>query len=551
MFDSNIAIGVMDVSRMFKRYRHPRYRVLEAFGLPLRKGAYDEFWALRGISFELERGDSLGLIGQNGAGKSTLLNIVCGRLQPSSGSVTVRGNVQALMELGTGFHPEFSGRANILSSLAYQGVTGREARRLLDAIVDFSELAEFIDQPLKTYSTGMYARLAFSTATEIVPDILIIDEVLGAGDAYFAAKCVERMHRLTKELGATVLFVSHDTVSVQRMCNRAIWLDRGQIRMTADTLTIAKAYHAWVLERDEERLRAETSRSVFRLRAGTVSAGGDWVGKMPLTPSAPSQPSGPRTPERSGLMELAPVCDASRPSDRIDPCTLAQAGDRAEAVFLETSMTTDRHRGAGGQTLTTADLGSQEGPAPGDLGPRDKWDTEEARFLEVWPCSAATSARKHIFSRGENIVLRLVAEIFIDLPSLWVVAVVYDSSGNRIAVLAERVDYCIPAGVHEFLLTVKQPTIRQGEYVSTVELLPELDFYWNGKGRLPYLCMWDRRLHFKVDEDYQGTVNMGLVYLPAALTHNAVAAGPASIEPRISQTGRSSSRSVDDISRSC
>ena len=165
MFDSTIAIAVTDVSRMFKRYRHPRYRVMEALGLPLPKGAYDEFWALRGISLELERGDSLGLIGQNGAGKSTLLNIVCGRLQPSSGSITVRGNVQALMELGTGFHPEFSGRENILSSLAYQGVIGREARRRVDEIIDFSELADFIDQPVKTYSTGMYARLAFSTAT--------------------------------------------------------------------------------------------------------------------------------------------------------------------------------------------------------------------------------------------------------------------------------------------------------------------------------------------------------------------------------------------------
>ena len=527
MSDSNIAIAVADVARMFKRYRHQRYRVMEAFGLPIPKGAYDEFWALRGISLELERGDSLGLIGQNGAGKSTLLNIVCGRLQPSSGSVTVRGNVQALMELGTGFHPEFSGRENILSSLAYQGVAGREARRLLDAIVDFSELAEFIDQPLKTYSSGMYARLAFSTATEIVPDILIIDEVLGAGDAYFAAKCVDRMHRLTKEAGATVLLVSHDTVSVQKICDRAVWLDRGQIRMSADTLTIAKAYHAWVLERDEERLRAETSRSVLRMRARPVSTGGEGVGKMPFSPpSASSQPSEPGTPEWSGPMEFAPACNAPpRTESGIDLGTVAPADDSADAVpaavFLETRAASDRPRALRDQTLTTADFGSQQGTAPDELGPRDKWNTEEARFLEVWPCCATTFARKHIFSRSENIVFRLVAEIFIDLPSLWVVAVVYDSHGNRIAVLAEKVDYCVPVGIHEFLLMVEHPTIRQGEYVSTVELLPELDYYWSGKGRLPYLCMWDRRLHFKIDEGYQGTVDLGRVYLPVTLTHNA------------------------------
>jgi ABC-type polysaccharide/polyol phosphate transport system ATPase subunit len=540
MFDSNIAIAVADVSRMFKRYRHRRYRVMEAFGLPLPKGAYDEFWALRDISLELERGDSLGLIGQNGAGKSTLLNIVCGRLQPSSGSVTVRGNVQALMELGTGFHPEFSGRDNILSSLAYQGVIGREARRRLDEIIDFSELADFIDQPVKTYSTGMCARLAFSTATAIAPDVLIIDEVLGAGDAYFAAKCAERMHRLTKESGATVLLVSHDTVSVQKMCDRAIWLDRGQIRMTADTLTIAKAYHAWVLERDEERLRAATSRSVLQMRARPASTGGDGVGKIPLTPpSAPNQPSEPRTPEWSGPMELARVCNVpSRAESGINPGTVAPADGSADAapaaVVLETMAATDHPTAAGDQTPTGADLGSQQGAAPDEAGPRDRWDTAEARFLEVSPCSAATLARKHTFSLGEDIVLRLVVEVFIDLPSLWVVAVVYDSHGNRTAVLAEKVDYCVPAGIHEFLLAIRHPTIRQGEYVSTVELLPELDFYWSGKGRLPYLCMWDRRLHFKIDEDYQGTVDLGRVYLPFTLTHHAGAAGTA-VWPEIHQ----------------
>ena len=377
----------------------------------------------------------------------------------------------------------------------------------------------------------MYARLAFSVATEIVPDILIIDEVLGAGDAYFAAKCVERMHRLTKESGATVLLVSHDTTSVQKICDRAVWLDHGQIRMIADTLTIAKAYHAWVLEQDEERLRAETSRSVLRMRARPVSTGGDGVGKIPsILPSVPSQPSEPETPEWPGPIELTPVDNApARSESGIDPGAEAPADDGADALFLETGAATHGLGVTSDQTPTAADLESQQGTALDEPGPRDKWNTQEARFLEVWPCSAATFVRKHIFTRGENIVLRLLAEIVIDLPSLWVAAVVYDSHGNRIAVLAEKVDYCVPAGIHEFLLTVRDPTIRQGEYVSTVELLPELDFYWSGKGRLPYLCMWDRRLHFKIDEDYQGTVDMGRVYLPVSLTHKPVAAAAACI----------------------
>jgi lipopolysaccharide transport system ATP-binding protein len=272
MSEPRIAVAVSGVSRMFKRYRHPRYRILEAFGLPLSKNAYDEFWALRDISFEVERGDSLAIIGQNGAGKSTLLSIVCNRLQPTSGSVTVHGNIQALMDLGTGFHPEFTGRQNVYSALAYQGITGAEADRRYEEIVDFSELDEFIEQPIKTYSTGMYARLAFSTATAIVPDVLIIDEILSAGDAYFAAKCAERMRRLTKEVGATVLFVSHDLSSVQRLCDQAIWLERGRIRMSGATLDISKAYYADVIEREEARLRAQTSRAVSRMRRRDGSA---------------------------------------------------------------------------------------------------------------------------------------------------------------------------------------------------------------------------------------------------------------------------------------
>jgi lipopolysaccharide transport system ATP-binding protein len=167
MSDADIAIRVTGLAKAFKRYRHPRYRVMEAFRLPLPAGASDELWALRDISFDVSRGECLGIIGQNGAGKSTLLGLIGGRLQPTSGAVSVRGDIQALMDLSTGFHPEFTGRQNIFSALAYQGITGTKAKDCFEEIVDFSELAEFIDHPIKTYSSGMYARLAFSTATTL------------------------------------------------------------------------------------------------------------------------------------------------------------------------------------------------------------------------------------------------------------------------------------------------------------------------------------------------------------------------------------------------
>jgi ABC-type polysaccharide/polyol phosphate transport system ATPase subunit len=441
MSDLDVAIEVANVSRMFKRYHRPRYRIMEAFGVSLPASAYDEFWALRGASLRLKRGDSLGLIGQNGAGKSTLLNIICGRLKPTSGSITVRGNIQALMDMGTGFHPEFTGRENIISALAYQGITGRAARQCLDEIIDFSELVEFIDQPVKTYSSGMYARLAFSTATAISPDILIIDEILGAGDAYFSSKCAERMRKLTKESGATVLFVSHDMAAVQRMCERAIWIDRGQIRMEGPTLDISKSYYADVLAREEARLRAQTTAVVERMRRRDVSNG-------PATiPSVPPE-------------ELPP---------------------------------------SGGDV---------------DPGIRDKWDTAEARFVEVSVGGVGHNAPRHVFEMGEDIEFRIVAELRENVPSCWIAVVLLDGFGNRVCLGVHQFESGFEAGRHQIRACFKRPNLRQGEYVVSLELLPYFDYSWQGAVRLPYLCHWDRCIHFKIDEDYHGTIELGLVSLP-------------------------------------
>ncbi len=243
---------------MYKLFRSPSQKLLNAFGIDKfwRAEKPRDFWALKDINIEVKRGERLGIIGRNGAGKSTLLKIISKNVAPTEGSVIVNGRIQALMELGTGFHPEFTGRQNIYAALAYQGITGKKIPSLEEDIIDFSELEEFIDQPIKTYSAGMYARLAFSVATVIEPEILIIDEVLGAGDAYFAGKCVERMRKLTEASGATVLFVSHDLSSVQALCNRAIWLDRGILRMDGDPLDIIKQYTAVVRQDEEIRLLA-------------------------------------------------------------------------------------------------------------------------------------------------------------------------------------------------------------------------------------------------------------------------------------------------------
>lgn len=259
-------IEISDLSKMFRMFRSPRYRMMETLGLPVPSNSYEEFWALRDVSFSIQPGERIGLIGRNGAGKSTLLKIVAGLLRPSSGHARVRGEVQALMELGTGFHPEFTGRANVISSLAYQGITGREAKRLLDDVIDFSELDEFMDKPVKTYSAGMYSRLAFAVATAVRPEILIIDEILGAGDAYFSAKSAARMRELTSQ-GTTVLFVSHDMSAVQMICDRCIWIERGRMIMDSDPNDVSKRYAASIRKQEELRLRAIN----LKLQRGDVS----------------------------------------------------------------------------------------------------------------------------------------------------------------------------------------------------------------------------------------------------------------------------------------
>lgn len=301
------SIEIAGLGKMYKLYRRPLDRVLDVFGLSRwtfwrrAESRYREFWALRDVELKVRRGERLGIIGRNGAGKSTLLKVITGNLAPTEGRVEVRGRIQALLELGTGFHPEFTGRENIRASLAYHGLSGAEIRAREEEIIDFAELEEFIDQPVKTYSAGMYARLAFSTATAIEPEILIIDEVLGAGDAYFAGKCVERMKSLTEQSGATVLIVSHDLSTIQRLCSRAIWVDRGRIRQSGEPLDVIKGYSAMVRHEEDVRLRARDQK-VLKKQAMVLDSLQDVYDKLlfRLVPAEGGRPVG-----RTRVYELA------------------------------------------------------------------------------------------------------------------------------------------------------------------------------------------------------------------------------------------------------
>lgn len=245
---SETAIRVQNISKAFRIYAKPADRLKQAF-LPKVKrficqepqDYYRKFWALKDVSFEVKKGETIGIIGRNGSGKSTLLQVICGILAPSGGIVEKSGRVAALLELGAGFNLEFTGRENVVLNAAILGLTRAEITERMDSILAFSELGEFIDQPVKTYSSGMFVRLAFAVAIHVEPAILIVDEALAVGDARFQAKCMRKIKEL-KEKGTSILFVSHDVTSVRSLCDRAVWLDGGVIREQGEVFAVTGRY---------------------------------------------------------------------------------------------------------------------------------------------------------------------------------------------------------------------------------------------------------------------------------------------------------------------
>src|SRR5260370_22314251 len=219
---------VEELSKMYKLYRGSHYRFLDFLGLArgLKARHYQEYWALNGVTFDIARGSSVGVIGRNGAGKSTLLKLLAGASAPTRGEVIVNGRVSALLELSTGFHPDLTGHENIFASGLYLGLDRPAMEQLYDEIVAFAELGEFLHCPVRTYSTGMQMRLAFSVATSVPADIQLIDEGLGVGDTYFFGKCLQQFKRFQQE-GRTTVIVSHDLATILRPCTRCLWIDHG------------------------------------------------------------------------------------------------------------------------------------------------------------------------------------------------------------------------------------------------------------------------------------------------------------------------------------
>jgi len=245
----NIAIRVKNLGKCYQIYDTPRDR-LKQFILPrlrgtkgqARKQYFRKFWALKDVSFEVKKGETFGFIGRNGAGKSTLLQILCGTLTPSSGSVEINGRVAALLELGAGFNPEFTGRENVYLNALVLGLCKEEIDTRFNRIIEFADIGEFINQPVKTYSSGMFVRLAFAIAIHVEPSILIIDEALSVGDIAFQNKCILKIREL-RDKGTTLLFVTHDLSTMQLICDQVAWLDCGEIVMIGDPVPVSQEYY--------------------------------------------------------------------------------------------------------------------------------------------------------------------------------------------------------------------------------------------------------------------------------------------------------------------
>ena len=264
--DSDTAINVQHVSKKFRLFSSPKERLMEALH-PFRKRYHHEFWALRDVSFEVRRGEVVGILGKNGSGKSTLLQVICTVMQATSGEVSVNGSISALLELGAGFNPEFTGRDNVVLNGAIMGFSRKEMLRRLPDIEAFADIGEFFHQPVKTYSSGMFVRVAFAAAIHVDPDVLVVDEALAVGDVRFQQKCLSQIEKI-RTSGTAILFVSHSIENITSICSRAIILEKGVLIADGDPKLIAEKYLGLLFSESGSESKSDTLNLKVVERAG-------------------------------------------------------------------------------------------------------------------------------------------------------------------------------------------------------------------------------------------------------------------------------------------
>lgn len=262
---NNTAIKVSHLTKVYKLYDKPIDRLKESLH-PLGKQYHKDFYALSDVSFEIKKGETVGIIGKNGAGKSTLLKIITGVLTPSSGHVHVNGRIASLLELGAGFNPEYTGIENIYLQGTLMGYSKEEMDVKIDEILSFADIGDFVYQPVKSYSSGMFARLAFAIAINVDPDILIVDEALAVGDVFFVQKCMAKLDSF-KKAGKTILFVSHDTAIIKNICNKALFIKNGELVANGNAIEVSDTYLAYLFKREVKRPKEEVEKDTFCTKA--------------------------------------------------------------------------------------------------------------------------------------------------------------------------------------------------------------------------------------------------------------------------------------------
>lgn len=332
-----LVIDAAGLGKCYHVYERPSQRLLQGLVGDSRK-FYQEFWALRGIDLRVRRGETLGIIGRNGSGKSTLLQLIAGTLAPTEGQIQVQGRVAALLELGSGFNPEFTGRENVFLNATILGLTNAEIEARLDRILAFADIGHFIDQPIRNYSSGMVMRLAFAVMANVDADVLIIDEALAVGDAFFTQKCM-RFLREFKERG-TLLFVSHDDSAVSGLCDTALWLDNGRCRAYGPAKDVVHGYLESVIAEREENSGSKSPRAstpVQHLRSAPVyDARREWINTSSLRNDIRVVPF---DPEATGFGELrARMTDVSLCDEAGNRLAWCVGG---ESVVLEVELVAD------------------------------------------------------------------------------------------------------------------------------------------------------------------------------------------------------------------
>lgn len=331
---SEIALSVQGVSKAYNIYEKPQDRLKQILFRGRRK-FYDDFWALRDVSFDVHRGETVGIIGRNGCGKSTLLQVISGTVTPTSGVVNVHGRISALLELGSGFNMEFTGRDNVFLNAAVLGLSREQVEDRFEQIEAFADIGEFIDSPVKHYSSGMFARLAFAVAVHVDPEILIVDEILAVGDAAFQRRCMQKFYEI-RDGGCTILFVSHDRYQVNTICQRALYLDQGRQVMFGPASQVVDRYAI-----DSE---ASMARSQAKVRAAADRAAARHAQEEAVAALALAHPVGESVPRESvGAPTLAPEVARELEPDAYFRITSVRLQDASGEEVMRIRSGTDLH----------------------------------------------------------------------------------------------------------------------------------------------------------------------------------------------------------------